>query len=399
MGPRIVRQDFPMSRLMTTARTSAMTQDAAGTFSRRGLLKAGAASGAAALAGPFYLRRAEAAGELNVIMWSEYMPPDFRKGFEDKTGIAINFTPIGSNEEILAALKATGGKGYDIVCPTAHRAPQWAGLGLLQPLDMSRVPIDKVNPAMAKIGEKDWNFDGKGSRWMPEIWGTEGIAWRTDKWAPADGVPSYGDIWAKENSGMGRPQSMMLTAGLYMETIGELEPGSMWAGYKAEDAMRAAWEKVTAWCIARKKMIKVFWNDAEAQKDGLIKEGVIVGQTWDGTALALKNSGEPIEYQAPKEGAMAWVDGMAIPSGAANLDGAYAFIAYAYDPEVAGKAMRTHGYNSPVLGAEKYASEKYARNFAQAYPGDALSKLNPWPPEQPWYAAIRAEYVKKFENA
>ena len=387
-----------MKRLITPARSSALTLKAARTFSRRTLLKSGAATGAVALSGPFYLRHARAGGELNIIMWSEYMPPDFKKGFEDKTGITINFTGIGSNEELLNKVKAAKGQGYDICSPTADRAPQWADLGLLQPLDFSRIPIDHVNPAMAKIGDKNWNF-GKGTCWIPEIWGTEGIAWRTDKWAPEGGVPSYGDIWAKDNSGMGRPHSMMLTAGLYMETQGLLEPGSMWAAYESEAKMRPVWEKVTEWCIKHKKAIKVLWNDADAQKNGLLNEGVLVGQTWDGTALAMKNAGNPIQYEAPKEGAMAWVDGMAMPIGASNVDGAYEFFKWAYNPEAAGHAINAHGYNSPVIGAEKYANEKYARNFAEAYPGDALSRLNPWPPTEPWYADIRTQYVNKFKSA
>jgi len=52
-----------------------------------------------------------------------------------------------------------------------------------------------------------------------------------------------------------------------------------------------------------------------------------------------------------------------------------------------------------VTGAEKYAGEVYAKNFGDAYPGEALAKLNPWPPEAPWYAEKRAEYVNKFQSA
>ena len=33
------------------------------------------------------------------------------------------------------------------------------------------------------------------------------------------------------------------------------------------------------------------------------------------------------------------------------------------------------------------------------YPGDTATKLNPWPPEPPWYADARAEYANKFETA
>ncbi len=376
--------------------------DAVNRIDRRTVLRTGAAFGAVALAAPAYISNARASsGELNILMWSDYLPDDHLAAFKDKTGITVNYTGIGSNEEIINKMKATNGQGFDIISPTNNRNLQWEPLGLLQPVDMSRVPIDKVNPAMAKIGPTGWNFNGKGSHWLPHIWGTEGIGWRTDLWAPKDSVPSYGDIWAEENAGktMGRPHSMMLGAGLYMETIGELDPGSMWKAYESESAMRPIWEKVTAWCIARKKNIKLLWNDADTQKNGLLNEGVIVGQTWDGPPLALKNAGEPVMYQAPKEGSMAWVDGMAIPVGAKNIDQIYAFVEFAYLAEPAGTAIDKHGYNSPVLGADQHASDQYKKNFAEAYPGESLANLNPWPAEAPWYAEVRTEYRNKFVNA
>jgi len=382
--------------------SSVATQRAAKAFTRRTVLKTATAAGALAATGPFYVKDAfSSSGEINIMMWSDYLPDSFRETLKERTGMKLNFTGIGSNEELLNKLKASKGQGYDIVSPTNDRAPQWEVEQLLQPFDMKRIPIKNVNPAMAKIGEELWNFGGKGAHWIPHIWGTEGIAWRTDKWAPKGMFPSYGDVWSDENAGktMGRPHSMMLGAGLYMETIGELEPGSMWAAYKEEATMRKVWEKVTAWCIEHKKNIKLLWNDGDTQKNGLMNEGVVVGQTWDGPPLALKSAGEPVMYRAPKEGAMAWVDGMAMPTGAKNIDQVYAFIEVAYDAKAAGKAIDTHGYNSPVLGAEKYASEQYSKNFADAYPGDALANLNPWPPTQPWYADIRTEYVNKFESA
>jgi spermidine/putrescine transport system substrate-binding protein len=378
------------------------TLRAAKNFTRRTVLKGAAAAGAAMAVGPFVVKKAlSSSGEINILMWSDYLPPDFIAGFEGKTGIKINYTGIGSNEEIINKMKATKGRGFDIISPTNVRSLQWYPLRLVQPFDMNRIDTATVNPAMLKIGTGEWNFDGKGVHWLPHIWGTEAVAWRTDKWSPGGGVPSFGDIWKPENAGktMGRPHSMMLGAGLYMETIGLLSPGDCWKAYESEDKMRAVWTKITAFCVERKSNIKLFWNDADTQKNGLLNEGVIVGQTWDGPPLALKTAGEPVTYQAPKEGALAWVDGMAMPTGAVNIDQIYEFLGYAFKPEPAGKAIDKHGYNSAVLGADKFASAQYKKNFAEAYPGESLGNLNPWPSEPQWYADVRTEYRNKFVNA
>ena len=377
------------------------TLKAAKDFSRRSVVKGAAAASAVALTSPMFIRDARAASEINILMWSDYLPDTFVKSFADATGIKINFTGIGSNEEIINKMKANKGQGFDLVSPTNNQGLEWGPLELLQPFDMSKIAIDKVNPAMAAIGTKDWSFNGKGVHWVPHIWGTEGIAWRTDLYAPEGGVPSYGAIWDDANAGktMIRPHSGMLCAGLYMETIGELDKGAMWGAYASEDAMRPVWQKVADWCIARKKNLKLLWNDADSQKNGLLKEGVIVGQAWDGPPLSLKTAGEPVTYQAPKEGAMAWVDGIAMPIGAKNVDEIYAFLKFAYEAAPAGEAINHHGYNSPVLGADKEANDNYKKNFAEAYPGDALAILNPWPPQAPWYAKVRTEYVNKFKSS
>ncbi len=379
-----------------------MTNAGSSSTSRRTFVKSASAATASVLAAPALLTNAlSSSGELNLLMWSDYLPKSFLEAFARKTGIKVNFNRTSSNEAIIEKVKAAGGVGFDIVPPTSHRNLQWADLDLLQPFDLARVNIDKLNPGMAKIGSTSWNFQDKGSHWLPFLWGTEGIAWRRDNWTPKDGVPSYGDIWAEENAGktMGRPHSMMLGAGLYLETTGVLNPGDVWTAYQSPEKMRPIWEKITQWCIARKPAIKLLWNNAESQKKALLQADVLLGQTWDGPPQALKNAGEPVEYMAPKEGALTWVDGLAIPTGAKNIDQIYAFIEFSYTPEVAGMAMKTHGYNSPVLGAEAFAGEAYSKNFGEAYPGDALSNLNTWPAEPPWYAALRTEFVARFISA
>ena len=370
-------------------------------LSRRRVLKTGIAAGVVASA-PLYVKNAlSQSGELNIYMWSDYLPQSLRDQFKEETGVTINFTGIGSNEELLNKIKATKGRGADIVTPTNVRPLQWEPLEILQPFDLSRVATDKVNQGMLAIGNDDWNFGGGGSHWLPHVWGTEAVAWRTDEWSPDGGTPSYGDVWADDVSGkmMGRPHSMMLGAGLYMETIGELEPGDMRRAYSDEATMRPIWQKVTDWCVARKDHVGKFWNDADAQKNGFIQEGMVIGQTWDGPPLALKSEGKPVTYQAPKEGALAWVDGLALPRAARNIDEVYAFIDFMYRAEVGGETANKTGYNSPVLGADGFLSEQSKVNFAEAYPGDALDNLWPWPPEPVWYAGIRSEYRDTFVAA
>lgn len=382
---------------------------------RRQFIKGSAAAATAAAVGPWIIspKALASSGEVNVMMWSDYLTPGFLKSFEADTGIKVNYTGIGSNEEIINKMKASKGRGFDLCSPTNMRSPQWSELGLLQAFDYTRIKnLKKVNPAMLKVGDSEWNFKGQGSHWLPHLWGTEGVAWRTDKWAPprANDTPSYGDIWQSDVKGktMMRVHSGMLGAGLYLERIGKLEPGSMKRAYDSEKNTRQTWKVVTDFCIKNKAQVKLFWNDADSQKNGFLNDGVVVGQTWDGPPIALMNDNEPVQYRAPIEGSLAWVDGMALSKQAKNLDAVYAFIDYCFTPEAGGRSIDGgkgdkweggHGYNSAVLGADKYASDNYGKTFGSVYPGNSLANLWPWPKEPQWYADVRTEFVNKFNAA
>ena len=391
-----------------------MTKNTLRKVRRRSTLKGIAGAGAAAAVGPWIVSPnvLAADGEVNVLMWSDYLPPGLLKSFTDKTGIKVNYSGIGSNEEIINKMKVTKGEGIDLCSPTNMRSLQWVDLDVLQPFDYGRIAnLGNVNPAMLKVGDEEWNFGGKGSHWLPHVWGTEGVAWRTDLWTPprAGEIPSSGDVWQSDVKGktMLRPHSGMLGAGLYLETTGKLDPGAMKEAYKDEDTMRKTWEVVTRFCIENKAQLKLFWNDADTQKSGLLNEGVLVGQTWDRPPITLMNDGEPVQYRAPIEGSLAWVDGMALSKNAGDLDAVYAFIDYCFEAAPAGKSIDGgdddfhggHGYNSAVLGADKHASAQYGKVFGSVYPGDSLANLWPWPKEPQWYWDVRTEYRNRFVNA
>ncbi len=368
--------------------------------SRRSVLKGAAATGAAAAIGPWYIPNAFAAPVVNVLMWGEYLPDSVVADFKAKTGITVNHTKIGDNGEIISKMKAGGGAGYDLASPTNMRALQWENLGVLAPFDMNRINTSAVNPGMLAVGERDWNFGGNGSHWVPQLWGTESISWRTDKWTP-DGLPSFGDIW-EPNPGidgafmMGRTYSMMTGCGIWMHHQGKMD---FWSSYKDEDTMRKNWETITDFCISKKGNLVKFWSGADPQKQGFTSDGVVVGQTWDGPIAAMMKAGEPVAYQTTDEGALAWIDGITLSAKAENIDEAYELINYSFTPEVGGQTINEIGYNSAVNGASDFYSPETKALAKAIYPGDTSTKLNPWPPEPPWFADARAEYANKFETA
>ena len=86
-----------MSRKNDTGKSSATTQRAAKTFTRRTLLQSAAAIATTSLAVPFFAKRAlSSSGEVNVYAWSDYIWPEHMESFEKKTGIKVNLSKYGS---------------------------------------------------------------------------------------------------------------------------------------------------------------------------------------------------------------------------------------------------------------------------------------------------------------
>lgn len=115
-----------------TQRSSAETQRAAKSFTRRLLLQSAAAAAGVASVGPFVLREGRAAsGTVKIFSWAGYISPDMLADFEKKTGVKATLTEYGTNDELLNQLKATGGAGFDIIHPTVDRVPNYVEFELV----------------------------------------------------------------------------------------------------------------------------------------------------------------------------------------------------------------------------------------------------------------------------
>ena len=371
-------------------------------ISRRSLLKASAALGAVGFASPLYVKNAfSSSGELNLLMWSDEFPDPVIPNFEKASGIKVNQTPFSQNEEQINKLQATGGEGFDLCQPTRDRAPQYKELGVLAPFNMNKLAnIENLLPSMLEGSSSVWTWDD-GLYHLPHVWGSEAISWRTDlyKGNPAD--LSFGSLWDESVKGhvQGRPHSLLLGIGLWMDGAGKLPTNRMLDAFKDEESFKKIYDQILPIAIEHKPWIKQFWDSADNTKSGFMENDVWIGQTWDGPALSLKKDGKPVTYQAPKEGAIAWLDGLATLKAAKNVDQLYAFLNYMQTPEVSALVSDGSGYNPVVTGAEALTSDVFKKNFREAFPGDALKKLWHRPPEPSWFGELRTQYADKFKSA
>ena len=82
---------------------------------------------------------AELSGTVNFTTWPSYFAQENLDNFTKNTGVKINVAVFGSNEEMLAKLQA-GSTGWDVFVPTNYTISTYKDLGLIEPLDLKRLP-------------------------------------------------------------------------------------------------------------------------------------------------------------------------------------------------------------------------------------------------------------------
>lgn len=372
-----------------------------GGLNRRTVLK-GAAAGAVLAAAPAYVRNARSSsGSLTVYSWGDYKLESVIAEFEKATGIKTTLATYGANDELENKLRASGGKGFDVVFPSIDTRTNYDNGNLLLALDEKKIKVDAIDAGLWR-GSITSGGVSKGKRYLiPHIWGTEAIALDSTKFPAKYGELSYAHMWNGDltKKVAMRQKSVLIGLAIYLDAIGEVKSNRSLDIYKSEAEMRRVMDGCLKFAAAHKKNVGAFWNDGTQARTAFTDAGCTIGQVWDSTGLELYKLDKKWKFLMPKEGGIGWIDTVGIPSGSQNVEQAYAFINHLLDPKVGGYIANVTGYNSAVKGAEAHISE-VAREFQKAaYTGDSTEKLVFWPPQPPYFSKVRQEYVEKLTNA
>ena len=373
-------------------------------ITRRKLLQGTAATGVV-LAAPAILKSKDAlatSGEVDVFAWGDYIQQNQIEKFEKDSGIKVNLSTYGSNDEAVQKLKASGGKGFDVIFPSITNGNNYYRDGLLQPLDEGR--LKNASNLIPSMVESSVPLGGtyRGTRMLlPFNWGTEAITFDSSTFDLADDEVSYGALWTPEAVGKAafRQKSVLVGVGLHLDALGELDSDRMIAPYESEADARRVWDACTKFVMDNRDKVAAYWNNATEATNAFTQAGARVGQTWDTTGLLLARDDSKWKYRMPVEGGMTWMDSVGIPSGAENLEQAYAFIDALMTPEMGGLMSMNTGYNSAVTGAAEFAGDAYRDQFAEVYTPENLANLWWWQPDAPWTTTVIQEYVDKITNA
>jgi spermidine/putrescine transport system substrate-binding protein len=276
--------------------------------------------------------------ELNLFVWTEYIPPDMQECFELVSGIKVNRDEYSANEEMYAKLSA-GGTSYDLVQPTDYIVSLMIRQGLLQELDHSKLPnIKNYNPNYL-----DFAFDPGNKYTIPYLAGTDAIVYNADK--VTDPPKSWADLWKPEYAGkMVFLDDSRAVIGATLLTL----------GYDVNTKDPAQLEEAKNKLAELVSNVKIF--DSDSPKTSLIAGDVDLGLTWTGEAFLAQQEVPSIQYVYPTEGAIIWQDNWAMPKDAPHPDAAYAFLSYTMQANIFWMILRDFPYtmtNQAVLDFAK----------------------------------------------
>ncbi|KAA2313877.1 extracellular solute-binding protein [Pseudooceanicola sediminis] len=372
------------------------------TFNRRTALK----MTAGAVAAPVILRAHDAlasSGSVKVLAWQDYIQPNIVEKFEADTGITLDLTTFGSNDEAESTVRANGGKGFDVVFPSITNVASYyddSGECYFAPLP-DAVNVDAVIPAFVRDSAALGGVQNGEQVVLPFDWGTEGITLNRDQLDISDADLSYGDMFGPTTVGKAafRQKSALIGVGLYLDATGEVASNRMLDVYKSEEDARRVFGEVVKWMVARKDHFGAFWNNATEATAAFKDAGCIIGQTWDTTGLLLNRENPSYVYRAPKEGIITWLDSFGILRGAENTEQAVAFMNFMLTPEVGGMFANNTGYNSAVQGAADFATDEFKAQFNAVYTAEVLSNMWWWQSDTPFYGPVVNEMVEIVTNA
>ncbi len=295
---------------------------------------------------------------LNFYNWSDYMPDSVLKQFTKETGIKVNGSTFDSNETLYSKLKTLKGKAYDVVMPSTYFVSRMRKEGLLLKLDRSKISNFKnLDPKL--LGQA---HDPENDYSLPYLWGTTGIVLNTKNVKP-ESLRRWKDLWDPRFKG-----SLML-----LDDVRDVFSMALKIlGYSINDTDEAHIRQAYELLKELTPNVKIY--NSETPKVFLIEEEVMAGMTWNGEAFKAKRENPNIAYVYPEEGALLWMDNLAIPSGAKHVESAYRFIDYLLRPDVAKVICEQIGYATPNLEARKLLSKETLEN-RMVYPADSdLSK-------------------------
>ena len=337
---------------------------------------------------------------LNIYNWSDYIADDTVARFEAETGIEVKYDVYDSNEMLEAKLLA-GHSGYDLVVPSASPfLARQAVAGVYRKIDKAKLAnYRNLDPQILAAAA---NADPGNQYGVPYLWGTTGIGYNRakvqaalGKKAPTDSLKLIFDpANAKKLDSCGislldTPQEVFPAALAYL--------GRPPLGRDQQDLDKAVDAVMAIRPAVRKFHSSQYINDL-ANGDLCVAFGYSGDMLQAANRAAEAKNGIDIAYSIPREGAMMFIDMMAIPKDAPHAENALKFIDFILRPEVIAAISDKVQYANPNTLATELVDEDIRTNPNIYPPPEVRARLFFDSPATPQYERLRTRAWTKVKT-
>jgi len=293
---------------------------------------------------------------LYVYNWTDYMNPDLIHQFEKEFNCRVVQDFYDSNEAMFAKIKA-GGSGYDLIFPSGYMISIMRQQGMLQPLDLSRIPnIRHMDPLILDITQ-----DRAMEYSVPYMAGSTGIGYQKGR------VPDFEPTWGMFDRTAYKGRITMLND--MRECIGA---ALKFLGYSYNSTSDAELAQARDVVIRWKRNLAKFESDQ--YKNGLVSSEFLITHGFSGDVLQVMAESDDIGFAVPREGTSVAVDAMVIPASARQVDLAHAFINFLHRPEVAAANIVFVQYRCPNLAAYALLTPEMRADEAIFLPDEVMKR-------------------------
>ncbi|GAB6112740.1 extracellular solute-binding protein [Desulfomicrobium salsuginis] len=331
------------------------------------------------------------ADTLQLLTWKGYAPKELVDKFQAETGIKVEVT-YSNNEEMIAKLRATRGAGFDLAQPSQDRISSvQEEFGIYQPIDYSKIQAELFIPSMLDAVKKNTLVGGK-SYAVPFCWGTSGLVVNS---AQAKGATSWKALIDPQYKGrisyrLKRP--VLIGLGFAMG----YDPFALYADEKAYGEMLA---KIEAELIKAKPLVKNYWANGDQLLESVRSGEVTVAEAWDNGGWKLHDENKDLDFVAPVEGALGWIDTFTIPAKAKNVEAAYAWINFMLKPENSGYFTSAEKTPTASKDAAPFVDKAFQANFDRSFPQAVIDNIKWYPPVPAKLEAMEGKVLDKVKAA
>jgi spermidine/putrescine transport system substrate-binding protein len=303
-------------------------------LSRRNLLRGGLAFGGAAMAAPLLAACGSSspgggqpssgsiAGTIDFISYVAY---DLRFPLMNKWraahGINMKSTYISDQSDVTAKVTSPAGRGlYNLSSYSAQYGPFYKKLGMLTPLDLSKIPNYANSMPFFKSGKiysEYWNFDGH--QWgIPFTWGYDSINYDSAKVKPVTKTSDFLSPELKNKFAIADDLLGMIL--MSAQSLGIANPQGLFTKSELNQI-------VTFLTKMKKNALTIASGFGDIVN--LYSSGEIVANIsgFPGMQVLVAQKGiNSIRSALPEEGSLSYCDTYFIPAGGKDTDTVHAFI-------------------------------------------------------------------------